>query len=100
MRKKESKKAASAGLLGLLIRAGKKKKERRKKRRERKLRQTFVYPVFRNSFLLILGFLIGVHRNVIKAYIRKEELPPCPHKFCGALRDLDGIKEKIKGVLK
>ena len=35
-------------------------------------------------FSLILGCLIGVHKNVIKAYIKKEELPEAPewHFWC------------------
>ena len=46
------------------------------------IRRHFKFGVIMGGLLFFLGFFIGVHRNVIKAYIRGEELPASPHKWC------------------
>ena len=47
---------------------------REKKHIKRHLRISFIM----GGLLFCLGFFVGVHRNVIKAYIKGEELPKAP----------------------
>lgn len=35
-----------------------------------------------SCLMLSLGFFLGVHRSVIKAYLKGEELPESPHSHC------------------
>ena len=51
---------------------------REKKHIKRHLTISFIM----SGLLFCLGFFVGVHRNVFKAYLRGEELPESPHKWC------------------
>lgn len=46
------------------------------------IRRHVKHGLIMGSLLFCLGFLVGVHRKVIKAYIKGEEMPESPHKWC------------------
>ena len=65
----------------------KRKAEKEKKKLKKKVRKT-VWKIIRGilwtCFVLSLGVFIGIHRNVIKAWILGGEMPELPagHRHC------------------
>ena len=49
---------------------------------KKQFRRHFKFGIIMGCLLFCLGFFIGVHRNVIRAYIKREGLPASPHKWC------------------
>ena len=49
---------------------------------KKQARRRFKTGLIMNCVMLGAGFFLGVHRNVIKAYIKGEALPESPHKHC------------------
>jgi hypothetical protein len=54
--------------------------ERRKARR--RFRKNYVWPVVRTLVLILSGAWLGIHRNVVKAWIKAEPVPQGPHPWC------------------
>ena len=76
-----------AGMTGMTADVIERKAEKEKKKIKKKVKRT-VHRIIRGilwtGFVLCLGMFIGIHRNVIKAWIRGEELPKVPkgHGHC------------------
>lgn len=51
-------------------------------REKKHVKRHIKYGLIMGGFLFCLGYFVGVHRDVIKAYIKGEELPESPHKWC------------------
>ena len=63
------------------------KAEKEKKKLKKKVRKTvrrIIRGILWTGFVLCLGMFIGIHRNVIRAWIKGEELPKMPagHFHC------------------
>lgn len=56
-----------------------KKKVRRKAKKKRK---RILRGIFCGAALFSLGIFVGVHRRVILAYLKGEELPEAPKSHC------------------
>ena len=53
-----------------------------KKKARKKFRRKFVRPVVVGLALLAAGYMIGVHRKAIGAYLLGRELPEHRHIWC------------------
>ena len=61
------------------------KAEKEKKKLKKKIRKTvrrIIRGILWTGFVLCLGMFIGIHRNVIKAWLKGEELPEMPAGHC------------------
>ncbi|MCR4611238.1 MAG: hypothetical protein K5644_05000 [Lachnospiraceae bacterium] len=77
--KKETHEAVKAAIVG----AAEMERRKRKKARRKKFFK-FVRKIIYIGLFVCAGYMIGVHRNVIKAYFKGEKLPKLPkgHPDC------------------
>ena len=65
------------------------KAAKEKKKLKKKIRKTvsrIIRGILWTGFVLCLGVFIGIHRNVIKAWLKGEELPEMPAGHCHCLK--------------
>ena len=61
------------------------KAEKEKKKLKKKVKKTvrrIIRGILWTGFVLCLGIFVGIHRNVIKAWIKGEEMPKVPAGHC------------------
>ena len=59
--------------------------EKEKKKLKKKVKKTvrrMIRGILWTGFALCLGIFIGIHRNVIKAWLKGEEMPAAPAGHC------------------
>ena len=72
---------------GALERKASKEKKKLKKKVRKTVRR-MIRGLLWTGFVLCLGIFIGIHRNVIKAWMKGEELPEMPAGHCHCWKKL------------
>lgn len=54
------------------------------KKKAKRTALKLLWKVFKVCVVFCAGAMVGIHRNVIKAKIKGEPLPPSPHSWCSA----------------
>ena len=73
----------------MAVDAAERKAEKEKKKLKKKVKKTvrrIIRGIFWTGFVLCCGGFIGIHRNVIKAWLKGEELPEMPAGHCHCCR--------------